>query len=71
MAERLWTTPEPEDELARWRPERPEPAGGAPDGRPGPPAAEPPREPAPPAAAEAPTEPIDVAAAAARVRGLA
>ena len=69
MADRLWTTPEPEDELAGWRPERPEPARPADD--PGSRDAEPTRE-LPPLtrASEAPTEPIDVVSAAARVRGV-
>ena len=68
MADRLWTTPEPEDELAGWRPERPEPA--RPVGEPAVHAEEPTRELPLTRASEAPTEPIDVASAAARVRGV-
>jgi putative serine protease PepD len=62
MPDRLWTTKNSED-LADWRPERPEPPRARQQRKPLP-------ERAPVQASEAPTEPVDVAAAAERVRGI-
>jgi putative serine protease PepD len=72
MTDHLWSTPEKQavDELTGWRPERPEPARSRPVPPPpssGSPARELPRREAP---RETPSdEAVDVAAAAARVRG--
>ena len=62
MPDRLWTTRNAED-LTDWRPERPEAPRARPERRPLP-------ERAPVPVSEAPTEVVDVASAAERVRGL-
>jgi putative serine protease PepD len=62
MPDRLWTTRDSED-LTDWRPERPEPSRARQERKPLP-------ERAPVPVSEAPTEPVDVAAAAERVRGI-